>query len=135
MSESNGPRAVVAGHGTFAAAMVDVVGRIAGKAAAFRAVSNDGRDGSGIEQAIRGALRELGATVIFTDLPAGSCTVAARRIAHADPAIAVVTGVSVPLLLDFAFGAGATSADLERAAGQAREAMQIHAPKETGGAG
>ncbi|HVZ50196.1 MAG TPA: hypothetical protein VG916_15540 [Gemmatimonadaceae bacterium] len=126
MSDAGGPRAVVAGHGNFASAMIEVVGRIGGRAEAFRAVSNDGRDGPGIEQAIRDGLRELGATVIFTDLPAGSCTIAARRIVHADPSITLVTGASVPLLLDFAFGDGSLPADIDRAAARARASIQVH---------
>ena len=127
-----GPRAVVAGHAAFAAALVEVVGRIAGKADAFRAVSNEGLDAAGVESAIRNALTGHGASVVFTDLPAGSCTMAARRIARADPQVAVVTGASVGMLLDFALGAGNAVDDLERAAGRARDAMLVFPPAEGG---
>ena len=125
MSDGAAPRAVVVGHGAFAAAVIEVVGRISGKADQFRAVTNEGRDGPGIETAIREALADTGATVIFTDLPTGSCTIAARRIAHASPSLSVVTGASIPLLLAFAFGAGASPDDLERAAVRGRSAIEV----------
>lgn len=133
MSSGVGPRAVVAGHGTFAAALVNVVGRISGRADAFRAVSNEGRDAKGVEEAIRVALREHGATVVFTDLPGGSVTIAARRVAHGDPAVAVVSGASIPMLLDFALGEGGGSAALDRVAAHARDAIVVH--KASGAAG
>jgi PTS system N-acetylgalactosamine-specific IIA component len=123
-----GPRAVVAGHGTVAAALVDAVGRIAGRAGAFRAVSNQGLSAGSLEAVLRQALAEHGASVIFTDLPAGSCTLAARRIARTDPAVAVVTGASVGMLLDFALGTGEAPGDLERIVARARDAMIAFPP-------
>jgi len=42
-----------------------------------------------------------GAQVVFTDLPAGSCTIAARRIARETPGLAVVCGANLPMLLSF----------------------------------
>jgi len=124
---------VVAAHGTVAAALVDAVGRIAGRAAAFRAVSNEGLDAAALEAVLRHALAEHGAHVVFTDLPAGSCTMAARRIARSDPNIAVVTGASVGMLLDFALGTAAGRADLDRATVRGREAMIVFPP--SGGPG
>lgn len=129
------PRAVVAAHGTVAAALVDAVGRIAGRAAAFRAVSNEGLDAAGLEAVIRHALAEHGAHVVFTDLPAGSCTMAARRVARSDPSVSVVTGASIGMLLDFALGGGAERADLDRAAQRGREAMIVFLPSGGSSAG
>lgn len=120
-----GPRAVVAGHAGFAVGLVDAVGRVSGKAALFRAVSNEGLDAAGVEAAIRQALTDHGARVVFTDLPAGSCTMAARKISRTDATVAVVTGASVGMLLDFAFGGGDSADDLHRAADRAREAIVV----------
>jgi PTS system N-acetylgalactosamine-specific IIA component len=119
---------VVAGHAGFAAGLIDAVARVSGKGALFRAVSNDGLDAAGIEAVIRHALADHGARVVFTDLPAGSCTMAARKIARTEPGVAVVTGVSVGMLLDFAFGEGDSIDDLHRAATRAREAMMVFPP-------
>lgn len=124
MSET-APRAVVAGHAGFAAGMVSAVDRIAGRGESLRAVSNDGLDAAAVEAAVRDALRAHGAHVVFTDLPAGSCTMAARRIAREDPSVAVVTGVSVATLLDFVMGPGDTEDDLRRAATRGGEAVRV----------
>ncbi len=124
---SDPPRAIVAGHAGFAAAMIELVGLIAGQAGAFRGVSNAGRDAKGVEDALREALRDHGASVIFTDLPAGSVAMAARRIARADPTVAVVTGVTAATLLDFVMGEGTDAEALERAAARGRESIVVHA--------
>jgi PTS system N-acetylgalactosamine-specific IIA component len=66
--------------------------------------------------------------VVFTDLPAGSCTMAARRIARTEPDLAIVTGASVGMLLDFALGGGDSVEDLQRSAARARDAMMVLPP-------
>ena len=43
--------------------------------------------------------------MIFTDLPAGSCTMAARRLLRERPAVVLVTGANLATLLDFVFHA------------------------------
>lgn len=137
MSEARAPRApraVVAGHAGFGAAMLEVVRRISGHGDALRAVSTDGLDAHGIERAIREAVAAHGARVVFTDLPAGSCTLAARRLARELPELAVVTGASVPMLLDFVLGEGDGAAALHRAAERAHEAIHVHPGREGGNA-
>jgi PTS system N-acetylgalactosamine-specific IIA component len=47
-----------------------------------------------------------GAQVVFTDLPAGSCTIAARRIARESSGLAVVCGANLPMLLSFVMASG-----------------------------
>ena len=79
------------------------------------------------------ALKQHGASVIFTDLPAGSCTLAARRIARLDSSISIVTGATVAMVLDFALGAGAAEPDLRRAAESGRAAIVVYPA--SGGAG
>ncbi len=103
------PLAVVAGHGEFASGMVSAVQQITGKGALFRTVSNAALDARALEDVIRTALRESGARMVFTDLPAGSCTMAARRVARDMPTVGVVTGANLAMLLEFAMGGdGAT---------------------------
>lgn len=99
--ETASPRAVVAGHGDFAAGVVSAVAQISGRGDALATVSNSGLGPDEIERQLRERLAELGATVIFTDLPAGSCTIAARRLQRERPELVVVTGANVAALLDF----------------------------------
>lgn len=68
----------------------------------FHAMSNSGLSLADIKDSVSRALDETGARVIFTDLPAGSCTMAVRKIMRARIDVTVVTGVNLSVLLDFA---------------------------------
>jgi PTS system N-acetylgalactosamine-specific IIA component len=103
-------RAVIAGHGEFAAGVISAVTQIAGLGDLFVPVSNTGLAPQGMDALLREALERSGARVIFTDLPAGSCTMAARRIAREDPGICVVTGAALPTVLAWACGCGTAEA-------------------------
>lgn len=118
MTSDSGPRAVLAGHGEFAAGLASAVTQISGRDDVFAVVSNRGRSGEEIESALREALDALGARVIFTDLPAGSCTIAARRLQRARPDVVLVTGVNLATLLDFVFAVDPDDADASSAAAQ-----------------
>ena len=100
---SEGLRAIVAAHGDLAEGLVSAVARVAGVAAATRLMpfSNATLGGTELVDALRHAVASSGAQVVFTDLPAGSCTIAARRIARESPALAVVCGTNLPMLLSF----------------------------------
>lgn len=102
MTEPVAVRAVVAGHGTFAAGVISAVEQITGRGAQFLAVSNAGLCLDDIQGSLARALDETGAQVIFTDLPAGSCTMAVRRMIRERPGVLLVTGINLSLLLDFA---------------------------------
>jgi len=128
------PRAVVAGHGTFAAGIISAVEQISGRGSVFAAVTNAGLDAVGLDAAMREAVARHGARVVFTDLPAGSCTIAARRCAREGAGLAVVTGANLSMLLDYALKAddGAAAA---RAAARGRDAIVVvDAGAEAGGA-
>lgn len=124
MSDAPAPRAVVLGHAGFAAGVVSAARAIAGEAAAFAVVSNEGLDAAGIEAALAVHLAQ-GVTVVFTDLPAGSTTMAARRLQRTHPALVVVTGTNLPLLLDFAFADGDPAEAARAAAERARQAVLV----------
>ena len=98
-----GPRAVVAGHGAFAVGITSAVQQIAGKGDSLTPVSNTGLGAADIESAIARAIDASGATVIFTDLPAGSCTIAARRLLRTRPDLVLVTGVNLATALEYVF--------------------------------
>lgn len=95
-------RGIVAGHGTFASGIISAVEQITGRGAQFVPISNTGLCLDDIQGALAQALDTTGARVIFTDLPAGSCTMAVRRMIRERPGVLLVTGVNLSLLLDFA---------------------------------
>ena len=119
------PRAVVVAHGELAAGMVSAVEQITGKGALFVAVSNAGLGLEELEERIAGHV-VAGAHVVFTDLPAGSTTLASRRLQRTHPEVVVVTGVSLPALLAFALAADKGDAEAAQAAAEkAKAALQV----------
>ncbi|HYW50757.1 MAG TPA: hypothetical protein VE861_09135, partial [Gemmatimonadaceae bacterium] len=59
------------------------------------------------------------------DLPAGSTTMAARRAQRDHPEVTVVTGVSLPVLLDFIFAAPESAHAVDAAVEKGRAAMMV----------
>lgn len=130
MSENEGggaekPRAIVVGHGQFSAGLVSAVGQICGLADKLVVLSNVGQTPQDIEATLRDHLARTGARVIFTDLPGGSATIAARRIAKEDPDIVLVSGVNLATLLDFVFSSAGTPEEAARAAAERGKASLI----------
>lgn len=104
-------RAIIAGHGNFASGMVSAIEQITGRGQIFIAVSNSGMTGQDIERILRESVESSGARVVFTDLPGGSATVAARRVMRDVPGLVLVTGTSLPALLEFLFQDGTSSTE------------------------
>ena len=100
MSSSDGRRAIVAAHGELASGLVSAVAQITGRDAALVALSNRGLPATSLEELLRAEV-DGGARVIFTDLPGGSWTLAARRVMRGRDDLVLVTGVNLAALLDF----------------------------------
>ena len=138
--EDEAPRALVAGHGDFAAGVISAVAQIGGRSGPFVGMSNAGMGAAEITVAMRTCLDESGIGVIFTDLPAGSMTIAARRLLRERPDLVVVTGTNLATLLDFAFhGHLPAAVAAEHAAEKGRASLTIAgghgAPGSPGAAG
>ncbi|HKR08346.1 MAG TPA: hypothetical protein VJS39_04080 [Gemmatimonadaceae bacterium] len=119
------PRAIVVGHGEFAGGLVSAVGQICGMADKLVVLSMMGMTPEDIESMMREQLARTGARVIFTDLPAGSATIAARRIVKDDPAIVLVSGVNLATLLDFVFNNSVSPTEAARTAAERGKASLI----------
>jgi PTS system N-acetylgalactosamine-specific IIA component len=119
------PRAVVIGHGEFAAGLVSAVGQICGMGDKLVVLSMMGMTPEEIESTIREQLDRTGARVIFTDLPAGSATIAARRIVKDEPGIVLVSGVNLATLLDFVFNNTVSPTEAARTAAERGKASLI----------
>ena len=94
-------RAIVAGHGDLAAGLVSAVAQITGRGEVLLPLSNRGMGGEQLEATLRATLDATGVRLVFTDLPGGSWTMAARRVLRSDPSLLLVTGVNLPMLLDW----------------------------------
>jgi PTS system N-acetylgalactosamine-specific IIA component len=117
----------VAGHGSFAAGIISAVEAISGRGDQLVPVAVPGLGAADIEQLIREQMAAHDVHVIFTDLQAGSCSMAARRILRGVPGAVLVCGVSLPLLLDFIFADDKPPAEAARhAAERAKAAIAVH---------
>lgn len=125
MSSELRVRAIVAGHASFAAGMVSAVDAITGRGAIFRPVSGAGLAAPDVAALIARTLDETGATVIFTDLPGGSCTLAARKVQRERGGITLVIGVNLPALLEFAMREGGAGDDVTASVDRGRDTMRI----------
>lgn len=94
-------RAVLLGHGDMAAGMVDAVRHITGcEPDVLVPITNRGRSPESLAAEVE---RVLGTEpgVIFTDLQSGSCGFVARRLSQQETRLVVISGVNLPLLIDF----------------------------------
>jgi N-acetylgalactosamine PTS system EIIA component len=123
--EADKPRGIVIGHADFAAGLVSAVNQICGMAGKLVGLSMMGLTPEDIETTIRSELSRTGAQVIFTDLPAGSATIAARRIVREEPAVMLVSGVNLATLLDFVFNTEGSPLDAARSAAARGKASLI----------
>ena len=100
MSET-GVRGIVLAHGNMDSGLIDAVGHIAGVSGEFLVpLSNRGLGPDALAQEVR-ALTAGRPTIVFTDLQSGSCGFAARRCIQEAPEMVVISGVNLPILLEF----------------------------------
>jgi PTS system N-acetylgalactosamine-specific IIA component len=120
-------RALVAGHADFAAGLVSAVDLITGQGAQLVPIQVRGLCGDDIKTLLLESLRASGARVIFTDLQAGSCTMAARRVLRELGEGTLVAGANLPMLLDFVLSREPDAAAAATAAAErGRAAVSVH---------
>jgi mannose/fructose-specific phosphotransferase system component IIA len=99
---SEGVRGIVVAHADLARALIEAVDRIVGlEDGALTPVSNEGLGPTEIRKRLAEAAG-TGPAVVFTDLREGSCGMAARQVCVDGEDQVLVTGVNLPMLLDFA---------------------------------
>lgn len=95
------PRGVIVAHSDLARALVSAVERIAGiDEDVLVAVSNEGLGPNGLRERLDEVLGE-DPGIVFADLREGSCGAAGRQVCLGGGPRALVTGVNLPMLLDF----------------------------------
>ena len=103
MSEAEGALGVVVGHGAMAQGLVDAAGRITGKTAdCLTPLSNDGKSPAQLKSDLDGIVGDS-RSIVFVDLHSGSCGIAALACCRDSVRRVVVSGVNLPMLLDFVF--------------------------------
>ena len=99
------PVALLVTHGTLGDEMIRTVAAILGPQTDVETVSNSGLSADGLAGAIESrlaAIPERVPVVLFTDLAAGSCGIASRRVGRGGGRdLRKITGVNLPMLLEF----------------------------------
>jgi mannose/fructose-specific phosphotransferase system component IIA len=125
MNEVKTLRGIVVCHGDLAPALVAAVEQISGITGALVPVSNNGCNRDSLEERISTAVGSEPA-VVFVDMASGSCLFAVLHRLRAQPSVGVVTGVNLPMLVDFVFHRSApATAAAERAIAKGGEAIKV----------
>ena len=120
-------RALVAGHAEFAAGMISAVEQITGHGSVLVPIQVAGLCGDDIQKLLYETMVRTGVSVIFTDLQAGSCTMAARRVLRDLTDGVLIAGTNLPMLLDFVLSANASGSEAAlSAAERGRGAVSVH---------
>jgi len=103
MNDAGPVTGILLTHGSMAEGLLDAVRRIAAPdPGALLALSNEGCSPETLVRRLDEAAG-TGAAIIFTDLQAGSCALAARMTCGSPGRRGVISGVNLPMLLDFVF--------------------------------
>jgi PTS system N-acetylgalactosamine-specific IIA component len=124
---SDTPKALVAGHADFAAGMISAVEQITGRGSVLVPIQVAGLCSDDIQKLLYDSLVRTGTHVIFTDLQAGSCTMAARKVLRDLPDGVLIAGTNLPMLLDFVLSANENAREAAKSAAErGRGAVSIH---------
>ena len=93
---------VVVCHAKLARALIEATEAISGVTGALTPVSNADCDRGSLEQRVLEAV-DGRPTVVFVDMPSGSCLFAVLNRLRTAEGVKVVTGVNLAMLVDFVF--------------------------------
>jgi len=94
---------VIVCHGKVADALMGAVEGILGKQSGWVSVSNSRSSMDSLQLQLEEALKDFAAreVFLFTDLAGGSCYNSCRQLTTADKDLTIVSGVNLPILLEF----------------------------------
>lgn len=119
---------IIVTHGKLAEALLEASAAVAGDAGHLEVVSNDGLSQDQLVARVREALGrgDVEGAIVFTDLGGGSCANACRAVLHENLNVRMVTGVNLPMLVDFVLRRGdlGLEALVERLLQRGRTAIQ-----------
>jgi PTS system mannose-specific IIA component len=103
---NGGPRlvAVIVTHGTLANGLADAVRQVIGVVPGIEAVSNEGLSSQALVQRVREVVQAVRADgcIVFVDSRGSSCANSCLEAVRDLPDVRVVSGVNLPMVMDFA---------------------------------
>lgn len=125
-------RGLLVTHGELGRVLAATAERIVGTSGGIEVLSNEGHSRDTLARAVEERLASWGAEegLVLTDVPGGSCTVAALSRLPGFPRVRAVSGVNLPMLVDFLahrerFGAAEMAGRLET---RGRAAVRVFGP-------
>lgn len=96
-------RAIIIGHGDFARAMLDTAVQIVGAQDGVEILSNKACSCDALRRNIIETLdrKEGTETILFLDLPGGSCTISCHSLLKDRPDLNIISGINLPMLIEF----------------------------------
>jgi mannose/fructose-specific phosphotransferase system component IIA len=96
-------RGIIIGHGDFAASMLKTAEGIVGKQQLVEVISNTGLSCTLIDEKLKQILEtsEDNETLVFVDLPGGSCTISCYNLLKAYKDLNIICGINLPILMEF----------------------------------
>lgn len=96
-------RGLIIGHGEFAKAILKTAEQIVGEQAEVEVISNKGFSCDSMSEKINEVISkgDYKRTIIFLDLPGGSCTISCYSLLKATKDLNIISGVNLPMLIEF----------------------------------
>jgi len=96
-------KGIIVGHSDFAKGMLHTAEQIVGKQPDLEIVSNKGISCEVLSERIAKIVRsnESQETIVFVDLPGGSCTISCYGLLKDYNELNIIVGVNLPMLIEF----------------------------------
>ncbi len=96
-------RGIIIGHETFAEMMLRTAEGIVGKQKLVDVISNTGMSCGILNDKIERMLEQNNEneTIVFVDLPGGSCAISCYGVLRSIPNLNIVCGINLPVLIEF----------------------------------
>ena len=96
-------KGVIIGHGGFATAILKTAEQIVGKQRLVEVISNKGLSCTLLNNRIEEVIEQSDTreTIIFVDLPGGSCTISCYNLLKKEKDLNVLCGLNLPVLIEF----------------------------------
>ncbi|MFQ6103136.1 MAG: PTS sugar transporter subunit IIA [Candidatus Glassbacteria bacterium] len=122
--------AILVSHENLSQSIVEALEKITGESRDIIPISSKGISPRQLEEEIIsaiGALKNNEGIILFTDLYGGSCSHICHRVQRENPDVIIITGVNLPLLIDFVFQRSKPAREIvDRLVQKGRAGIKLH---------